>query len=486
MDFYLINHLMKGLDSSAWFTCLAPETLVEKYTEYAHGNHFNTRYVVLDETQRPENVQVFDETVLLEEFLAYLEDTCKAADAANEPVFVAVFGHGESDDLGIEIGRAADGSEPLLLKSAVQAILDKFPSLSLSIMFTSCYSGGWTTHLKISALTAASHDKFSESWPAPVSVGRVTGSIFTSAVIDMLQQDDIAAGVKEEAVTYQQFAESIKATVLLLDKVGDRHGVSFSAQDDEWEQEHHRRTGIPAAHYRDKLLELRILPSTDKTESAHGDRTSDEQSEMWGQQRIGGAPPARFGPSVRRRPGGSTRGVQRCVAKKAWDYLNAKPGRDTLACHHHVHRLARKCLSSPCTMEELEDLDSCLDYRVKAMETAQAVVRVMGIGSFQQPRFFDYEEWTDSHGGVLKEYYHLAYRAVLDGRFLPKPLRGEGRAINKQTQYVAAALVEQRLTVVELASKISLAVSCKHSLTSFQATWHASSGTQGPAVKLRR
>ena len=48
-DFYLFHHLLDGVcQTQVWYTCLDPHLLIEKYKEYAHGNPYQERRVVLD------------------------------------------------------------------------------------------------------------------------------------------------------------------------------------------------------------------------------------------------------------------------------------------------------------------------------------------------------------------------------------------------------------------------------------------------------
>lgn len=49
-DFYLFKHLLAGLGrSQGWYPCLNPAALVMKYREYAHGNLYRERRIVLDQ-----------------------------------------------------------------------------------------------------------------------------------------------------------------------------------------------------------------------------------------------------------------------------------------------------------------------------------------------------------------------------------------------------------------------------------------------------
>lgn len=59
-DFYLLNHLFRGFGKSqAWFTCLDPHFLINDYKEYAHGNPYGIRRVVLDQNQTPDEQTLY-------------------------------------------------------------------------------------------------------------------------------------------------------------------------------------------------------------------------------------------------------------------------------------------------------------------------------------------------------------------------------------------------------------------------------------------
>lgn len=232
-DVYLFNHLFKDLGSSrTWLTCLEPDYLIKKYTEYGHGNSYHTRRIVLSNDQRPTDIAVETPERLLDRFLDCLQKTCARAHAQKEPVFLLILGHGDKDTYGVEVGRAEDGTFPLLSMNSIKKMLVRFPGLHISTLMTSCYSGGWCTDLNMTAMAAAAPETESLSWPESPSLGRCTSSIYVSAVVEILAKEDSPAKDDTEtkgSKTYQEFADDVTAKLLLLDPFGACHDIKFSA-----------------------------------------------------------------------------------------------------------------------------------------------------------------------------------------------------------------------------------------------------------------
>lgn len=469
-DFYLFYHLFNGLcKSHAWFTCLDPQYLVDKYDEYAHGNPYHERRIVLDRDQVKHrdlnSIIIADEAQLLTAFLAHLRTECQRADAAQEPVLLLVFGHGDGTTRGIEIGRLSDGTTPLLSMTMMKTFLQDLPSLKLSALLTSCFSGGWTTYLNMTIMTAAGEEKLSESWPQSYSLGRATGSIFASAIVERLCANDPQANADD--VTYRQFTDDVRAKLLLLDKYDDTHEIQFSSQDDDWEMEYHRRTGIPRATFQERLARLRTIASTNRDEHPHGDRTSEEQLRAWGQLPTTDTilqPRNSLTGSLRGRFGGPQTSVENLMRKRAAGYLASHPGRDSMSGNHRVHGLARRCLNHQCTWEELDQLAACLDYREKAMTVARSLLPVMGVAPFVPDWQWDYHEWMlDPMIRQRLIQSESACRRILDAQLIPRPNVGEGHFMMKPVYYLCAALYHYNLNNDEINHRINQACHCTSS-----------------------
>lgn len=469
-DFYMFNHLFSGLCATrAWFTCLKPEMLVKKYDQYAHGNPFQTRYLVLDKEKlesddRPKDlVIVEDAALLLQEFVKYLKAECERAHAAGEPVLLFLFGHGDGETHGIEIGRLSNGDKPLLSMEVIMEVLRTFPGLRMSVLLTSCYSGGWTTHLNMTAMTAAGAENVSESWPESHSLGRATGSIFASAIVERLKKEEVAPDPdKDNSITYRQFCDEVKATLMLLDKFGADHNISFSAQEDDWESEFHSRTGIPRAVFGKRLDLLRTIPSTDREKHPYGDRTSEEQLEAWGQTPSN--EPCQMSvlaKSMRGRHGGSQASIQSLMQNRASRYMASHPGRNSMADNRVVHALACQCIQGGCSFDELEQLAASLDYREKAMRVAELCIGVMNLEPFVPHWKWDHHDWLRRPD--VKDFLstpNSPFRQIVKAHLIPKPGPDEGQFWSKPVYYLCAAMHARGLGEAEIEEKIHLGRKC--------------------------
>ncbi|KAI9885595.1 MAG: hypothetical protein M1823_002604 [Watsoniomyces obsoletus] len=464
-DFYLFHHLLAGLcQSQAWFTCLDPGDLVQKYGEYAHGNPWQDRRIVLDadllqqEDRSPRDALVITEAhELLEKFLTHFRDVCRRAHAAGDPILLLIFGHGDGDTYGIDIGLTAPKKYPQLSMDTVQEALQRHPGLAISMLLTSCYSGGWTTHLNMTAMTAAGEDEPSESWPESYSLGRASGSIYATAVVERLKEDSrilLPASLSSDqptdaSVAYRDFTEGVKAKLLLLDRFGDDHNIQFTAQDDDWMMEYHQRTGIPNAIFHERWSSLRAIPSTDRTLHPHGDRSSDEflrqQHPDIELATVGAAatglsasyPRASF----RGRHGGSAESIEAIMFNRAQRYLNSFPGRNSLAPNIIPHGLARQAIEGRCNLQELVELSAILAYRDRAMNVARTLLAVLGVKEFQSHWTWDPDSWMhDPSTRQRLDRRPTVVRQLLDAKLIPQPGLDEGRLWLKPIHYLAAAL----------------------------------------------
>ena len=284
-DFYPFNHLFRGLGKSQlWYTGIEPDTLVEKYGEYVHGNPFKSRRVVLDRDQQPHGVVVRPETTLCRDFLKGLRTILKTKWQMGDRILILVFAQGEAERIGLSVGRDESEQDPAKLyqddirATVVGAELETWPHITLFL--TSCYSGGWvqTSILRdesgvsmMSTMTAAPRDSTSESSPRSVS-GRVAGSIFTSAVVEqLLREADLPPRpAPSELRIYQKVVADIKST--LFNEIDVRFPIepTFGAQEDR------HRSGFDPAVYQERYQALRLVPPSDMHPSSDGTRLLDD------------------------------------------------------------------------------------------------------------------------------------------------------------------------------------------------------------------
>ncbi|KAI9802886.1 MAG: hypothetical protein M1826_005040 [Phylliscum demangeonii] len=317
-------------------------------------------------------------------------------------------------------------------------------------------------------MTAASANDVSESWAQSHSVGRATGSIFASAVSERLQMEDSPAkSVADDTISYWQFYQEVKAKLLLVDKHGENHDIRFSAQNDDWEMEYHKRTGIPVSAFKKRLASLRTIPSTDRKRHPYGDRTSEEQLRAWGQGLDEAAirrcdnPGNLLGHLRKRRHGGAEQSTELALRERAMRYLASRPGLDSLSPNLEMHWLARQCIQGKCTRSELERLAPWLDYREKAANFARTLIHVMDLAPFMPDWEWDSEEWRAEPGNRrLIGAPNSVARRIIDAKLIPRPGIKEGHFFIKPVYYLSAALYAKELSDEQIDAKIDLAQRC--------------------------
>ncbi|KAJ5895046.1 hypothetical protein N7495_006737 [Penicillium taxi] len=164
-DFYLSTTYFPLAFPPLWMTCEDPSRLVDKYTEYAHGE----RRVVLDAGMLPkidvaQNIRVVSRENLSERYLGTLREQAQEAAVNGEHLIILIFGHGTTT---YEVATCY---------------------CPVTLFITSCYSYGWLLNPDINvrfmnATSVAAADDFGESssWSASGSVGRIGGMARSSS-----------------------------------------------------------------------------------------------------------------------------------------------------------------------------------------------------------------------------------------------------------------------------------------------------------------
>jgi len=276
-DFYAFNYLLKGsVADQTWLTAAEPARLVEKYGDFHHGHPYRPRKVVLsrdllDSEMTP--VTLVRPAQMIDRFLREVKEASLRAKRRNCPLLLMVFCHGiEGHYLCLDNGTRNKGMSIVRLKSALE------PGVSVTLLTTACFSGGWavTPELNATTMVAANCDDESLSWPVSPSGKRACGSMFVGATILALSDastpllrergsSNLEAPVTEETClqpseptdrqteTFNEFCRSITNT---LEARGFSRVFSedfrFSAQDDKWEYSWTRRSGVPLAHFQDR------------------------------------------------------------------------------------------------------------------------------------------------------------------------------------------------------------------------------------------
>lgn len=327
----------------------------------------------------------------------------KTAAALHQPVLLMIFGHGDPVTYGVAIGGRGRPTEAPRLRIHHIAASLRSMDVDLTMLLTSCYSGGWVLQpqLNISALTATSSSRPSWSWPSSLR-GRSHGSVYATAVREALikmedervtQQHPSPGGhVPEEAIhssTYAELARVIHFTLLNdVDRLGSRHGIQFSAKDDVWEFEWRKRSGIPLAAFQSRWEALPRMPAqlglslrqskagglgtaslsaTANTTNTHcfSDRFNDYQANS-------------------------------AIKDLAYGYLNSFPPPDNSAPDRESNLAARSVLEGAIISKHaLNDLHATLAYRLGLMSLATAYKTLIGL-EFRDCENFDFESWQDS------------------------------------------------------------------------------------------
>ncbi|KAI9803751.1 MAG: hypothetical protein M1826_004942 [Phylliscum demangeonii] len=259
-------------------------------------------------------------------------------------------------------------------------------------------------------MAAASARRTSESWSASLS-GRLGGGIFTSAVLQQLLREenlpDINPRDEEQVRTYQNVVAEIRST--LFNEVDVRFPTppAFGAQDDRWEDEFCRRTGLELWGYWTRYNALRAIPAADLNplgdRSRHRDDITPEETEAWearhnldanancATRKLRGA----FGAGARP-SSGPLGSILHHMARK---YMQTHPGPDTASCNVGAHRMIRQMLEGELPPEKQEELFDLLRYRLDALDLAESYAAALGV-RFMAINEFDGRPWRQLHDSL--------------------------------------------------------------------------------------
>ena len=251
-------------------------------------------------------------------FLNAVKAECDLARNQDQPLLVMLFGHGDSTSKGVQLGlEVVQGKTtlPLLEMDAFREAVGG--NVQVTVLSTACFSGGWAINpqLNTTILAAAGpspssgSSKYitgeSEAWAASSTMGRYCGSIYATAVIDTLAQENAphienlkegqVMPEEERSATYSTFANTIYQVLFTrVDKWAAVHDIRFSAQDDAWDMEWKQRTGLPLAQYRSRWDSLPEA-AADPAASSSRDPSYNDPSEDLGQVPRGATGSARIG-----------------------------------------------------------------------------------------------------------------------------------------------------------------------------------------------
>ncbi len=463
------------------------------YQEYVHGHPRGDRRVVLDgkllprvkDAEKCGKLDVVAAEDLLHHFVSIFESEVEIAAQREQPVFVLVFGHGDDSDNGHGICIGGKGGQapsvPRLTISAYEKILNKYPSVQVNMMMTSCYSGGWVIQpcrqprsrrfskpsLNLSAMNADDKDQ-SVAWAASKSCGRHAGGQFSTAVLNalLLAESDTPKDVSMfEALnfqvthdndgepirlspTYAQLTKSIHHAVdELFPNLQDYNKVNFSVQHDMWDSEWRQRSGFPLARYQELWNDLEEVPRGSPVQDASctGGKLS--------------------------------KSGQNILRAKACEFMMSNPGDEALG-GNAIHKRFRCFING----EELDDDDwveynDALDYRLNEIKLADEYLELLGelLGIESAGcAWFSVEEWfakvqaeaqnpTSAAPRFKRDYerFTKVYPLIRNTTLFSSVERYQGAPYQKSRDFLAIALPQSELSLDEIEKGLSRCMRCK-------------------------
>ena len=467
-DFYLFHHLFRNTTKHQyWLTCVKPEDLVRKYTEFVHGDpRSNDRRVVLDKTFAEEvrDVIVFHPEDLLEKFLSHLANICRSSKDAKSPILVMIFGHGHEETFSINIGGHSENVElcPKLDQAHFkQAIHRHDNSPNVALVTTSCFGAGWTQTglLDITAMAGSADKTLTLSWPRSESMDRCCGSKYAIAVAEALIRSeirDLDIFIEEQmhqSSTYEALVDSINDTLGHEVVARPDKNISFSAKDDLWGTEWRARTGFPLTSYREKWEMLRSIPtSSSSSNSLSGSVKFTDYIHL------------------------SKSAAEFRIKRLAYDYMTSKPGEGSAAKNHRVHAHCHQLLKgNTVSKEELEILAASLHYRLKTVMARATEYKDHLRISFPDCHLTDVDslrieinEHKDS-AARLSAVRSLVYRSYL----FDEACEDEGHDYCKGYIYLAIVLTQSKMSYSEIEEAVAGLVRYKQETSPVEITMRA-------------
>ena len=478
-DFFAFWHIFQGItDCQTWYHCLDLDDLIARHQRYLHGNPYKQRKVVLDANIlaqakqarhpprriRPDQLKLETKKIITSE--------CRAAELAREPVLILLLGHGDDLNHGIELGKGRATLKINEFKSATKQF-----NVAITMITTSCYSGGWTCNpqLNISTMTAAGNKNTSLSWRFSGSTGRACGSMFTAALVEKLtrvaadktllsdEDNDDIDHTKEQQETYAEFTRTVHEHLLKgVDRRGYEHQFTFGAQDDAWSMCWGERSGIPLGRFKERWNRLEDWA---KDATLHpGDplnrdpSVTDEQLADYLKLRAeakekgkeaaaasGSGAYGATGSALGKRKtsglyGGTDRGLIGIVSKIGAEYLNSYKGHDDTADDGWLHHKIDWIQSGRETDTDIiERVLGELNYRMAQMSTADRYLEMMGIAAPNGQSCCEYD--TRRNAKEIDDKKRDTMRRLFFDRIVlfPRPLEYQGRPFPKGMEYLIGA-----------------------------------------------
>ncbi|KAE8147221.1 hypothetical protein BDV25DRAFT_132258 [Aspergillus avenaceus] len=464
-DFYAFNYLLKdqGLEQT-WLTAADPERLLERNGNYLHGNPYETRKVVLSHSLLQGNklspVTVVKPNEMIARFLHEVRRASQVARRQAAPVLLLVFCHGlPNHELALDNGSKNKGLSITRLRGVLE------PGVSVCLMTSACYSGGWVVnpdfnHTTLAAATgSADSTGQSNAWPNSESIGRACGSVFASVMIEslssatspLLDNPQRSASplqpeepTKQQVMTYNSFCSSIwEVCQARVHRLWESQNFTFSAQDDQWEYSWMGRTGIPLREFGERWEYLTSVPYTGPAD-VRNFRNPSPYNPMF----IEAANNAMTAGTPQVEDTRKNIFLER-IRDLAQTFIQTCPGDWSFGREVAFGGLLRDLYQCPETLDEEELMEGFLAMRFRV--EFSFLVDLL-ITRFQLPVPFGDPcltwrrvEWEQAMTSQLPGWRNR-YRAIIDflrdGGFDFEPASGQGPPFLRPTWYVAAAILE--------------------------------------------
>ncbi|KAI0164085.1 hypothetical protein GGR57DRAFT_498182 [Xylariaceae sp. FL1272] len=291
-DFYAFNCLFKDTGSAQkWITAVDPHALLKKYEAEGygdallHGNPYQDRKVVLsDDLMKKGQLTkptVVKESEMVERFLKEAKEASDAAAKKDVPLILLVFCHGlETHELSLDSGK---GLSALILRGYLE------PRAQVTLITNACFSGGWAIDPDFNnpVTIAAGHRKQSHSGGLSDSMGRASGSVFVSSLVNTListasplieasapstptragheKERKISLPLQPESptaqqtTTYNKFCHSVWDACKNITRLSSMHTFAYSARHENWDHSWTGSTGIQISHYEKRWNQLPVV-----------------------------------------------------------------------------------------------------------------------------------------------------------------------------------------------------------------------------------
>ena len=485
-EFFLFYHLFQGLGAAqAWMSIEDPRSLAERYEQYTHDPGSEDCRVVLDrdlaqEIMRKGNYRAVDAKVIKAQFLENFRSECQLAQQNGQPVLLLLFGNGNHETFGILVGEPPErgGVGERLHVRDIQSSLHEL-EITLTLMTTSCYSGGWTYSpgLHVSPILPANqpHERLWETL-----IGRFHASFWATMVAQTLVEleDEVVVQVHPPQSPQNHLSkqfERLEVAVYraLRDELGGSQlsgHVTFTLEEDRWEAEWKPRSGIPLAEFERRWKTLR------KTDPAVKN-SLDTQAE--GNK-----------PSFSVRKGLDESNLGPAILNLCREYNASNPSPSNLACNTSVNGgVASIVKGSNPSLWAFNSLHYTLRFRSEVQALATLYKNILGVEWLDcedceahewmekraYPRAHIRNTWGEKE--VRRKQIFQASQGVImnggvvmhDGVF-PDDIVSRGLLYQKPWHYLAIALAENMSSVAEAEARLAWMTRCKcHS--PFQNLW---------------